>query len=98
VLWSETQATEYAAVLTMVINDIGNYGCFPDCKENVSKPLLAEVNVNLIKRRPMNPGAAYGMTLQYLFSFILTIVSVYSSLHCTCTRPILLFVPSRLEH
>ena len=67
VICSETQATEYAAVLTMVINDMGNYGCFPDCTENVSKPLLAEVIVNLIKRRPMNPGAAYGITLPYLF-------------------------------
>ncbi|CAO2817709.1 unnamed protein product [Amaranthus hypochondriacus] len=63
-------ATEYAAVLTMVINDMGNYGCFPDCTENVSKPLLAEVNVNLIKRRPMNPGAAYALGSMIILEFL----------------------------
>ncbi|XP_021741212.1 protein GAMETE EXPRESSED 2-like [Chenopodium quinoa] len=63
-------ATEYAAILKMVINDMGNYGCFPDCAKNVSKPLLAEVNVNLIKRRPLNSKATHALGFMIILEFL----------------------------
>ncbi|XP_021770837.1 protein GAMETE EXPRESSED 2-like [Chenopodium quinoa] len=63
-------ATEYAAILQMVINDIGNYGCFPDCGNNVSKPLLSEVNVNLIKRRPLNSKATHALGFMIILEFL----------------------------
>lgn len=60
---------------------MGNYGCFPDCAENISKPLLAEVNINLIKRKPLNSGATHGMyhktaSVEYSVSLICKFVSV----------------------
>ncbi|XP_042378845.1 protein GAMETE EXPRESSED 2-like isoform X2 [Zingiber officinale] len=38
------------AVLTLKVNDLGNYGCYPDCSEMTSMPLCNEVIVSLIKR------------------------------------------------
>lgn len=42
------------AVLTLKVNDLGNYGCYPDCSEMISMPLCNEVIVSLIKRRPVH--------------------------------------------
>ncbi|KMS98979.1 hypothetical protein BVRB_3g067150 isoform C [Beta vulgaris subsp. vulgaris] len=78
--------TEYAAILTIVINDMGNYGCFPDCAENISKPLLAEVNINLIKRKPLNSGATHALGFMIILEF-LGVVSLGSLLlfyTCRC--------------
>lgn len=58
----------------MVMNDMGNYGCFPNCAENISKFLLTEVNVNLIKRRPLNSKATHG-TKHITVSIIYTLFS-----------------------
>lgn len=41
-------------ILTVTVNDMGNYGCYPDCTEMMSSPLYTEVTINLIKRRPVN--------------------------------------------
>ncbi|XP_048497421.1 protein GAMETE EXPRESSED 2 isoform X4 [Beta vulgaris subsp. vulgaris] len=78
--------TEYAAILTIVINDMGNYGCFPGCAENISKPLLAEVNINLIKRKPLNSGATHALGFMIILEF-LGVVSLGSLLlfyTCRC--------------
>ncbi|XP_073117984.1 protein GAMETE EXPRESSED 2 isoform X2 [Elaeis guineensis] len=53
-------------ILTVTANDMGNYGCYPDCTEMMSSPLSTEVTVNLIKRRPVN-----SMTLLLLGSAII---------------------------
>lgn len=44
----------------MTLNDLGNYGCYYNCYEKISVPLLAEASVNLIKRRPMSSLVAHG--------------------------------------
>ncbi|KNA05819.1 hypothetical protein SOVF_186820 [Spinacia oleracea] len=63
-------AIEYVAILKMVMNDMGNYGCFPNCAENISKFLLTEVNVNLIKRRPLNSKATHALGFMIILEFI----------------------------
>lgn len=42
-------------MLTLRLNDLGNYGCFLDCAEKQSQPLYTEATVNLIRRGPMSP-------------------------------------------
>lgn len=53
------QGAEYGAVLSITVNDMGNYGCYPDCLEEMSSPLFSEATVNLIKRRPMTSLVAH---------------------------------------
>ncbi|KAF8392567.1 hypothetical protein HHK36_022912 [Tetracentron sinense] len=53
------QGGEHGAVLTLTVNDMGNYGCYPDCAERISMPLFADATVNLIRRRPMNSWVAH---------------------------------------
>ncbi|WOL12428.1 protein GAMETE EXPRESSED 2 isoform X1 [Canna indica] len=48
------QGTGNDAVLTITVNDMGNYGCSADCLEMISVPLYNEVTVSLVKRRPVN--------------------------------------------
>jgi len=48
------------AVLTVTVNDMGNYGCYPDCAEMMSMPLYVEATVNIVRRRPMNAFLAHG--------------------------------------
>lgn len=50
---------EHGAVLTLTLNDMGNYGCYPDCIEGMSMPLYAEAMVNLMRRRPMSSLLAH---------------------------------------
>ncbi|KAJ4761187.1 Protein GAMETE EXPRESSED 2 [Rhynchospora pubera] len=40
------------AVLTVTVNDLGNYGCYPDCVKMQSSPLSTQVLIHLNKRRP----------------------------------------------
>ncbi|KAJ0984925.1 hypothetical protein J5N97_003281 [Dioscorea zingiberensis] len=46
------------ALLTISVNDLGNYGCYPDCTETMSLPLSTKVTVNLVRRRPISSTAA----------------------------------------
>ncbi|XP_020090194.1 protein GAMETE EXPRESSED 2 isoform X3 [Ananas comosus] len=48
------QGTNHDAVLTVTVNDMGNYGCYPDCADMMSSPLSTEVTINLIRRRPIS--------------------------------------------
>ncbi|MQM01072.1 hypothetical protein Taro_033821, partial [Colocasia esculenta] len=52
------QGSGLGAVLTISVNDMGNYGCYVDCTERISLPLYTEVAVNLIKKRPINSISA----------------------------------------
>ncbi|XP_004298140.1 PREDICTED: protein GAMETE EXPRESSED 2-like [Fragaria vesca subsp. vesca] len=52
---------EQDAILTVTLNDLGNYGCYCNCSEHISVPLLAEASLNLIRRRPMSSLVARGL-------------------------------------
>ncbi|XP_062104334.1 protein GAMETE EXPRESSED 2 [Humulus lupulus] len=76
----------HGAVLTVTVNDMGNYGCYPDCTDNVSVPLYTEVNVNLIRRRPMSSfvSHALGSALVIESIVVLTLGVVVLSFTCKC--------------
>lgn len=57
---------EDGAVLTLIVNDMGNHGCYPDCAETMSMSLSAESTVNLIRHQPMSSFAAHSKN--FLFS------------------------------
>lgn len=46
-------------MLTLTLNDMGNYGCYPDCAEGMSMPLYAEAIVNLMRKQPMSSFLAH---------------------------------------
>ncbi|KAL9670586.1 hypothetical protein QQ045_008139 [Rhodiola kirilowii] len=48
----------HAAILTLTINDLGNYGCHEDCVEKLSKPLFSDATMKLVRRKPMSSLAA----------------------------------------
>ncbi|KAL0414762.1 UNVERIFIED_CONTAM: protein GAMETE EXPRESSED 2 [Sesamum radiatum] len=52
---------EHGAVLTVVVNDLANHGCYPNCAEMMSMCLFAESTVNLIRHRPMSSLAAHAL-------------------------------------
>lgn len=53
------QGGENAELLVVVTNDMGDYGCYWDCAEIRSMPLLAKAIVNLIRRKLMSALFAY---------------------------------------
>lgn len=77
---------DYGAVLKIVVNDMGIYGngCFLDCEENVSKPLQAEANVNLIKRRPLSSGVADALGFIIILEFLVMLSLGAVMLFYTC--------------
>eukprot|EP01018_Ginkgo_biloba_P014696 Gb_27424 [translate_table: standard] len=46
------------AVLTIIVDDMGNYGCYPDCTYKSPFPLLAEAHVILLTKPPLSPHEA----------------------------------------
>ncbi|PON88358.1 1,4-alpha-glucan-branching enzyme [Trema orientale] len=76
----------HGTILTVTVNDMGNYGCYPDCSENVSVPLYAEANVNLIRRRPMSSfvSHALGSAIVIESIVVLTLGVVLLSFTCKC--------------
>ncbi|GMH08294.1 hypothetical protein Nepgr_010134 [Nepenthes gracilis] len=75
---------DYGTVLKMTVNDMGNYGCYPDCAENISKPLLVEADINLIKRRPMSSKAAQALGSAIIIEFIVVLSLGVILLFYTC--------------
>ncbi|KAK9161608.1 hypothetical protein Syun_007949 [Stephania yunnanensis] len=67
------QGGEYGAVLTVTINDMGNYGCYPDCEEGMSLPLFVEATINLIRRRPMSSLSARALGSLVMMEFFMMI-------------------------
>lgn len=53
------QGGEHGAVLTLTLNDMGNYGCYPDCADGMSVPLYTETTVNLMRKQPMSSFLAH---------------------------------------
>ncbi|KAL1807376.1 hypothetical protein ACET3Z_024366 [Daucus carota] len=61
---------EHDNVLKITVNDMGKYGCFPDCSEMMSKPLFAEAIVMLRRGRLMSSVAAHSLGSAIMFEFI----------------------------
>ncbi|KAL2341782.1 hypothetical protein Fmac_009722 [Flemingia macrophylla] len=56
---------EHGAVLTLTLNDLGNYGCYPDCADGMSMPLYTEATVNLMRKQPMSSFLAHSVVVYF---------------------------------
>ncbi|XP_056168566.1 protein GAMETE EXPRESSED 2 isoform X2 [Syzygium oleosum] len=81
---------EHGAVLTLSLNDLGNYGCYPDCAEMSSLPLYTEASVNLIRRNPINPLLAHSLGSAIIIEFVLMSYLGVALLYFSCKCAILL--------
>ncbi|XP_037491519.1 protein GAMETE EXPRESSED 2 isoform X3 [Jatropha curcas] len=64
---------EHGVVLTVKLNDMGNYGCYSDCTERISMPLQAEATVNLIRSRPMSSLAVHTLGSVVFIEFLMVL-------------------------
>ncbi|KAL8263712.1 hypothetical protein R6Q59_021842 [Mikania micrantha] len=68
---------KHDGVLKLSVNDMGWYGCYPDCSEMMSVPLISEATVNLITRTPMNSLVAHSLgSVIVIESILLTSLAV----------------------
>ncbi|XXG51751.1 hypothetical protein AAC387_Pa03g0252 [Persea americana] len=78
------RGADYGTVLSITVNDMGNYGCYPDCSEKMSSPLFAEAAVNLIKRRPMTSLVAHSLGSAIIIEFIIMLLFGVALLFFIC--------------
>ncbi|BAT80285.1 hypothetical protein VIGAN_02328300 [Vigna angularis var. angularis] len=81
---------EHGAVLTMTLNDMGNYGCFPDCADGMSMPLYTEATVNLMRKQPMSSFLAHTLGSIIVIEFVIIFSLGALLLYFTCKCAILL--------
>ncbi|KAF7837800.1 protein GAMETE EXPRESSED 2 [Senna tora] len=89
---------EHGAVLTLTLNDMGNYGCYPDCAEGMSMPLYAEAMVNLMRRRPMSSLLAHTLGSAIIIEFVIILCLGVWILYFTCKCAFLLVNERRNRH
>ncbi|KAL3648666.1 hypothetical protein CASFOL_005069 [Castilleja foliolosa] len=79
---------KHGAVLSLSVNDLGNYGCYESCDEMMSVNLFAEVSVNLVKNRPMSSFAAHSLgsavVIESIVVFSLGLMMLFFI--CKCAR------------
>ncbi|XP_073223922.1 protein GAMETE EXPRESSED 2 isoform X2 [Cicer arietinum] len=88
---------EHGATLTLTLNDMGNYGCYPDCEEGMSMPLYTEAMVNLMRKQPMAPFLAHTLGSIIVIEFVIIFSLGLLLLYFTCKCAILL-VHERRKH
>ncbi|XP_043811485.1 protein GAMETE EXPRESSED 2-like isoform X6 [Manihot esculenta] len=81
---------ENGAVLTLKVNDMGNYGCYSDCTDNISIPLHVKATVNLIRKRPMSSLAVHTLGSVVIIEFLMVLSFGVVLLFFTCKCAILL--------
>lgn len=58
--WVALQGNEHRASLIVTVNDMGNYGCYPGCTDLMSMPHFVEVEVSLMREKPLSSLFAHG--------------------------------------
>ncbi|RDX60235.1 Protein GAMETE EXPRESSED 2, partial [Mucuna pruriens] len=81
---------EHGAVLTLTLNDMGNYGCYPDCADGMSMPLYTEALVNLMRKQPMSSFLAHTLGSIIVIEFVIMSSLGMLLLYFTCKCAILL--------
>ncbi|KAJ9699630.1 hypothetical protein PVL29_005479 [Vitis rotundifolia] len=80
------QGGEHGAVLTVTLNDMGNYGGCPDSAEKISMPLFTEASVNLIRRSPMSSLVAHtlgsAIVVEFVVVFFLGVLLLFFTCRC----------------
>ncbi|CAI9089753.1 OLC1v1024385C1 [Oldenlandia corymbosa var. corymbosa] len=77
---------KHGDVLTVKVNDMGSYGCYPNCDQMTSMPLFAEATINLIRRQPMSSLLAHtlgsAVVVEFIALLFLGVVLVYFTCRC----------------
>ncbi|KAI5446424.1 protein GAMETE EXPRESSED 2 [Lathyrus oleraceus] len=81
---------ENGATLTLTLNDMGNYGCYPDCEEGMTMPLYTEAMVNLMRKQPMDSFLAHTLGSIIVIEFVIITSLGLLLLYFTCKCAILL--------
>lgn len=80
------QGPSHETTLSITVNDLGNYGCYPDCSEMMSTPLSTAKTVRLVKRKSMNSRRALlvgsAIAIEILTMLCLGGVLLYFLLKC----------------
>uniref|UniRef100_A0A2C9W1T6 GEX2 N-terminal Ig-like domain-containing protein n=1 Tax=Manihot esculenta TaxID=3983 RepID=A0A2C9W1T6_MANES len=89
-MYTISDGGENGAVLTLKVNDMGNYGCYADCTDNISMPLHVKATVNLIRKRPMSSLAVHTLGSVVIIEFLMVLSFGVVLLFFTCKCAILL--------
>ncbi|XP_076914940.1 protein GAMETE EXPRESSED 2-like [Bidens hawaiensis] len=81
---------KHVGVLKLRVNDMGWYGCYRDCSEMMSAPLMSEATVNLITGTPMNTLVAHSLGLVIVIEFIVLSSLAVILMFFTCKCVIIL--------
>ncbi|KAG9456070.1 hypothetical protein H6P81_000578 [Aristolochia fimbriata] len=72
------EGTDDYGVLIVTVNDMGNYGCYSNCTERMSLPVLTEATISLMKNRPMSSLVAKllgsAIILEFIAIFVLGVI------------------------
>nr|XP_009757468.1 PREDICTED: protein GAMETE EXPRESSED 2 [Nicotiana sylvestris] len=85
------QGDKHHAILTVTVNDMGNYGCYPDCTEMMSMPHFVEASVSLMRERPLSSLFAHAFGSAIIIEFILVLALGVILLFFTCKCAFVLF-------
>ncbi|XP_051127578.1 protein GAMETE EXPRESSED 2 [Andrographis paniculata] len=76
----------YGAVLTVIVNDLGNHGCYPNCEDKMSVSLFAESTMNILQYAPINSLAAHTLgsviIIESIMVFILGLLLLFFICKC----------------
>ncbi|XVF38746.1 hypothetical protein REPUB_Repub20aG0128200 [Reevesia pubescens] len=89
---------EHGAVLIVKLSDLGHYGCYSDCAERITKPLVSEATVNLIRTRPMSSLVVGTLGSAIIIEFLSLLSLGLMLLFFTCKCAILLVKEKRQQH
>ncbi|XP_047312347.1 protein GAMETE EXPRESSED 2 isoform X1 [Impatiens glandulifera] len=93
---SEEEGHGGGAMLTVKINDMGNYGCQTSfCQVNMSGPLFAHADIHLIRSKPMSPFAAHSLGSAIVIGSIMVLTFGVVLLYFICKCSFLLLVNGR---
>ncbi|CAI8590125.1 unnamed protein product [Vicia faba] len=81
---------EHGATLTLTLNDMGSYGCYPDCEDGMTMPLYTEAMVNLMRKQPMDSFLAHTLGSIIVIEFVIISSLGLLLLYFTCKCAILL--------
>uniref|UniRef100_A0A3Q7EFT7 Uncharacterized protein n=1 Tax=Solanum lycopersicum TaxID=4081 RepID=A0A3Q7EFT7_SOLLC len=80
VLFPDSMGNEHRASLIVTVNDMGNYGCYPGCTDLMSMPHFVEVEVSLMREKPLSSLFAHGKAVTENGAFFyLPQISVFGS-------------------
>ncbi|KAJ1289745.1 hypothetical protein BS78_02G187800 [Paspalum vaginatum] len=80
------QGASNKTILSITVNDLGHYGCYPDCSEMMSTPLSAAKTIRLVKKKHMNsrgsPLVGWLMAIEIMIMLWLGAILLYYLIKC----------------